>query len=65
MDESKTEDLAFGEDVWIYCKPHMRAHQTGWCTVPKDNKVPLVATNRDDAIAECRSRGFALFEDKS
>ena len=65
MTESKPEDLEFGEGVWIYCKSHMRAHQTGWCTVPKDNKVPLDATNHNDAVVECRQKGFALFDDKS
>jgi len=34
-----TEDLILGE--WVYCAQHLRAHQSGWCTVGLEDKVGL------------------------
>jgi hypothetical protein len=66
MDEQKqlTEDeQAFGVGAWVYCNQHMRAHQTGWCSVSPRDKVGLgVATGRE-AYDKCREWGFALYAD--
>lgn len=48
---------------WVYCSQHMRPHTTGWCTVSARDKTPLAAKNYPDAEAECRARGFELYDD--
>lgn len=65
MTDEATEDVkAFGADVWIYCRQHLRPHQTGWCTVHVDQKVPLEVTSMEAAYAECRRRKFTIYSDK-
>lgn len=59
-----TEDeAAFGRDAWVYCTQHMRAHQTGWCSVNPRDKVGLGVKTAQDAAAKCRAWGFALYRD--
>lgn len=60
-----TEDeIAFGRDAWVYCKAHMKAHQTGWCGVSPRDKVGLGVTTAQEAYAKCRDWGFALYSDQ-
>jgi len=61
--DPKEDAKHFGEDAWVYCSQHMRAHQTGWCTVAVEDKVKLDAMNGPDAEAECRRRGLELYSD--
>lgn len=57
--EATTDDAkTFGADAWVYCRSHLRPHDTGWCTVPVDNKVLLEAKTEDEAYAECEAKGF-------
>ncbi len=57
-----TEDeKAFGADAWVYCKSHVGPHSTGWCSVSADNKIKLDAKSREDAVAECVSRGLRVY----
>ncbi|MFM7009089.1 MAG: hypothetical protein ACKO0Z_07105 [Betaproteobacteria bacterium] len=59
----KTEDAeVFGESVWVYCKSHLRPHDTGWCTVPASDKIALEAKTYADAVEECNERGFELYK---
>lgn len=51
----------FGIGAFVYCNQHMRPHLTGWCGVSVDNKIKLLATDRDTAYSECRSKGYALY----
>jgi hypothetical protein len=64
LQEPPTEDdLAFGRNAWVYCKQHMRAHQTGWCGVGVRDKVALGVMTAEDARAKCRDWGFELYYD--
>jgi hypothetical protein len=65
-DEQKppTEDEeAFGVGAWVYCRQHMRAHQTGWCGVSPRDKVGLGVKTAQEAIDRCRAWGFPLYSD--
>jgi hypothetical protein len=48
---------------WVYCKSHVRAHVTGWCTVDPSRKVALKATTREEAYAEVRANGWPIYGD--
>jgi hypothetical protein len=68
MEEEATKEptgdvLAFGADAWVYCSQHMRAHQTGWCTVAVRDKIKLDACTANEARDECRVRGLKLYSD--
>lgn len=54
----------FGSDAWVYCSQHMRPHRTGWCTVSNRNKIKLDAKSIEQAYAECRQKGYELYDDK-
>lgn len=55
---------AFGADAWVYCNQHMRAHQTGWCTVSPRDKVGLGVKTAQEAYNKCRAWGFPLYADR-
>ena len=55
----------FGIGSWIYCKQHLRPHMTGWCSVNVDEKVRLDAKTSEGAYAECRRKGFHIYDDES
>lgn len=58
----ETDDAKyFGEKVWVYCNQHLRPHLTGWCLVEVKDKTRLDATNGEDAIEECKRKGFELY----
>lgn len=57
----KCEDKELGD--YVYCDQHMAPHSTGWCTVPNKFKTALRAKNLTEAMAECRSCGYALCEE--
>lgn len=59
--DAESDDRDMGE--WVYCRSHVNPHRTGWCSVFRDNKVPLDATSHEEAFAECRRKGFRLFDD--
>lgn len=54
----------WGERAIIYCRSHMRPHETGWCTVPVTDKLKLHAADLATADDECRRFGLPLFSDK-
>lgn len=56
------DEQAFGRNTWVYCNQHLRAHKTGWCTVGNRNKIKLDAKDGHEAVAECKSRGFELYQ---
>lgn len=59
-----TEDeIAFGKDSWVYCNQHMRAHQTGWCSVSPRDKVGLGVKTAQEALDKCRAWKFPLYAD--
>ncbi len=47
---------------WVWCKEHLRAHQTGWCTVSPDRKVALKATTVEEVASEVRERSKTIPE---
>lgn len=51
--------------AWVYCASHVGPHSTGWCTVRCEDKRPLKATNRADAVAEVKALGWRLYEGNS
>lgn len=63
MDKQESDSEVFGSDVWVYCSQHLRPHKTGWCSVSNINKTKLDATTDEEAYAECRRKGFTIFED--
>ena len=56
----ETNDVDFGWNAWVYCEAHVGPHETGWCSVPNDQKIKLDATTRADAYEECRRRGLVI-----
>lgn len=48
-----------GMGAWVYCKQHVRPHETGWCTVDVRDKVALKALTAEEALAEVEARGLA------
>lgn len=54
------DEQVFGKDAWVYCRAHMRAHQTGWCGVSPREKVGLGVATAKEAQAKCREWGFEL-----
>lgn len=52
-------DVALGE--WVYCKGHVGPHATGWCSVSVDQKVPLRATTREEALQESWAIGRHIY----
>lgn len=43
---------------FVYCKSHLRVHETGWCGVGNNRKIPLLATTYDEAVTEARDLGL-------
>lgn len=57
-----TEDeIAFGKDAWVYCRQHVRPHETGWCGVSPRDKVGLGVKTAEEAYEKCHSWGFEIF----
>lgn len=57
------DELVFGPDAWVYCRQHMRAHETGWCSVSVRDKVALGVKTATEAQDKCRDWGFPLYVD--
>jgi len=61
-----TEDeTIFGHGAWVYCRQHMNAHPTGWCSVSVRDKVGLglagtSAEIAQQARAKCQEYGLPL-----
>ena len=49
--------------AYEYCKSHLGAHSTGWCTVRDDRRVPLTATTGKAALDEVRSHGWPIYQE--
>lgn len=58
MENNVSDIEKFGKGIWIYCKQHHTPHLTGWCTVRNEEKILLNATTYDDAIKECKQKGY-------
>lgn len=63
MSQKEKDAEVFGESALVYCKSHMRPHGTGWCSVDPNEKIKLDATEREAAYAECRAKGYELYDD--
>jgi hypothetical protein len=55
------DERFFGSGVWVYCKSHVNPHTTGWCTVRLNEKTKLNAITYEEAVDECRQKGYPLF----
>lgn len=57
----QTEDaLVFGAGTWVYCRAHLRAHETGWCSVGNRDKIALGVSTADEAYQKCRDWGLPI-----
>lgn len=56
------EDAVFG-DTLIYCRQHLKVHETGWCSVSMRDKVGLGTNDHKEAVEKCRDWGFVLYRD--
>lgn len=55
----KTEDeKEFGPGRWVFSKTFQRPMVTGTKAGPLEDRIPLEATNVDEALAEIASRGL-------
>lgn len=63
--DEQPDVAAFGRGAWVYCKQHMRAHETGWCSVGVYDKIGLGVKTVDEALAKCREWGFPLYADRN
>jgi hypothetical protein len=52
-------DVAIGD--WVYCKSHVSAHSTGWCSVGVDQKIALRAQTREEAFEEVKKLGLPIY----
>lgn len=59
IDPYGDDDTVLGVPM-VFCHQHCRPHETGWCTVSVVEKTPLRATERDEAYAEAREKGFYI-----
>lgn len=59
----QSDVMAFGRDAWVYCRQHMKPHQTGWCSVGAHDKIGLGVKTADAAEKKCREWGFELYHD--
>ena len=57
-----TDHKVFGEGSWVYCDQHLRPHLTGWCSVSPRNKILLDAQDEESAYAECKAKGYKLYD---
>ena len=67
-DKAVTEDeQEFGRDAWVYCKDHVKPHQTGWCDIGVSHKLSLGtfkgehAEQARQAFAKCRLFGLPIY----
>lgn len=57
---SDVDDTGFGVP-FVYCLEHLSAHETGWCGVDCDRKIPLLAETQASATAEVIAHGWPLY----
>lgn len=65
MSDTRTADeQEFGRDAWVYCKDHVKPHQTGWCDIGVNRKISLGTFQGDHAQqarqAYAKARDFGL-----
>jgi hypothetical protein len=53
-----TDDAKLGK--YVYCKQHVAPHNTGWCTVGNDEKIPLKAEDNQSAFWEVADMGLTI-----
>jgi len=46
----------------VYCTQHMAPHDTVWCTVAEEDKIPLDAKTMEEAVEECKQKGYKLYQ---
>jgi hypothetical protein len=50
--------------TFVYCKQHLRPHNTGWCTAHALDKIGLKATTREAAYDEVRANGWTISQER-
>ena len=67
-EESIADEIAaFGADAWVYCRPHVNPHLTGWCGIEVFDKIGLGLKGQDNktkAYQKCRECGLPIFGEK-
>lgn len=58
-----TDDKVYGTK-FVYCTQHCRIHETGWCTVPVVQKIPLLSQTEPEAREEWDLKRFWLPKEK-
>lgn len=61
MDE-QPDVAAFGRRAWVYCRQHVKPHETGWCSVGVHDKIGLGVATAEAAYAKCREWGLEIYD---
>lgn len=57
------EDVAaFGRGVWVYCRQHVKPHETGWCSISLRDKIGLGVKTAKEAYAKCEDWGLKIYD---
>lgn len=56
--DEQPDVAAFGRGSWIYCRQHVKPHQTGWCSVGVYDKLGLGVSTAKEAYAKCKEWGL-------
>ena len=60
--DEQPDVAAFGRGAWVYCRQHVKPHQTGWCSIPAYDKIGLGVTTAKEAYAKCEAWGLKIFD---
>lgn len=60
--DEQPDVAAFGRGAWVYCRQHVKPHQTGWCSVGVYDKIGLGVATAKEAYAKCEQWGLKIFD---
>ena len=60
--DEQPDVAAFGRGAWVYCRQHVKPHQTGWCSIPAYDKIGLGVRTAEEAYAKCEAWGLKIFD---
>lgn len=53
---------AFGRNAWVYCRSHLKPHETGWCSIPPRDKIGLGVKTAQEAYEKCEAWGLTIYD---
>ena len=62
LSDEQPDVAAFGRGEWVYCRQHVKPHQTGWCSVAVYDKIGLGVGTAKEAYAKCEEWGLKIFD---